>query len=185
MSEIESKIDRIFNAQLANRQILREKTYHQRIAKLKSIETWVIGHRDEIQTAMRADYNKPTSEVDLSEIWASLTEIRHIRRQLKKWMRPKKVSPTLSMAMTDAWVQLEPKGVVLIISPWNFPFNLTISPLVYAIASGNCAMVKPSELTPNSSALMAKMASNIFEENEVAFFAVSYTHLTLPTILLV
>ena len=170
MSEIESKIDRIFNAQLANRQILREKTYHQRIAKLKSIETWVIGHRDEIQTAMRADYNKPTSEVDLSEIWASLTEIRHIRRQLKKWMRPKKVSPTLSMAMTDAWVQLEPKGVVLIISPWNFPFNLTISPLAYAIASGNCAMVKPSELTPNSSALMAKMASNIFEENEVAFF---------------
>ena len=167
MSEIESKINRIFNAQLVNRQPVKETTYRQRSAKLKSIETWLLNHRDEIQEAMLADYSKPSSEVDLTEIWACVTEIRHIRRQLKKWMRPKKVPPTLTMAATDAWIQNEPKGVVLIIAPWNFPFNLTISPLVCAIASGNCVIVKPSELTPNSSKLMSRMASGLLEENEV------------------
>ena len=169
MSEIESKINQIFNAQLVNRQPVKETTYRQRAAKLKSIETWLLNHREEIQEAMLADYSKPSSEVDLTEIWACVTEIRHIRRQLKKWMRPKKVPPTLTMAATDAWIQNEPKGVVLIIAPWNFPFNLTIGPLVCAIASGNCAIVKPSELTPNSSKLMSRMASGLFEENEVSF----------------
>ena len=169
MSEIESKINRIFNAQLVNRQPVKETTYHQRSAKLKLIETWLLNHREEIQEAMLADYSKPSSEVDLTEIWACVTEIRHIRRQLKKWMRPKKVPPTLTMAATDAWIQNEPKGVVLIIAPWNFPFNLTISPLVCAIASGNCVIVKPSELTPNSSKLMSRMTSGLFEENEVSF----------------
>ena len=169
MSEIESKINDIFNAQLLNRQSVRETTYHQRSAKLKLIETWLINHRKDIQQAMLADYSKPSSEVDLTEIWTCVTEIRHIRRQLKKWMRPKKVPPTLTMAATDAWIQNEPKGVVLIIAPWNFPFNLTIGPLVCAIASGNCAIVKPSELTPNSSNLMSKMASELFEEKEVSF----------------
>jgi aldehyde dehydrogenase (NAD+) len=169
MSEIKSKINRIFNAQLVNRQPVKETTYRQRSAKLKSIETWLLNHREEIHEAMLADYSKPSSEVDLTEIWACVTEIRHIRRQLKKWMRPKKVPPTLTMAATDAWIQNEPKGVVLIIAPWNFPFNLTISPLVCAIASGNCAIVKPSELTPNSSKLMSRMASELFEENEVSF----------------
>ena len=169
MSEIESKINDIFNAQLLNRQIVRETTYRQRSAKLKLIETWLINHRKDIQQAMLADYSKPSSEVDLTEIWTCVTEIRHIRRQLKKWMRPKKVPPTLTMAATDAWIQNEPKGVVLIIAPWNFPFNLTIGPLVCAIASGNCAIVKPSELTPNSSNLMSKMASELFEDKEVSF----------------
>ena len=169
MSEIESKINQIFNAQLVNRQPVKETTYRQRAAKLKSIETWLLNHREEIQEAMLADYSKPSSEVDLTEIWACVTEIRHIRRQLKKWMRSKKVPPTLTMAATDAWIQNEPKGVVLIIAPWNFPFNLTIGPLVCAIASGNCVIVKPSELTPNSSKLMSRMASGLFEENEVSF----------------
>ena len=116
MSEIESKINDIFNAQLLNRQSVRETTYHQRSAKLKLIETWLINHRKDIQQAMLADYSKPSSEVDLTEIWTCVTEIRHIRRQLKKWMRPKKVPPTLTMAATDAWIQNEPKGVVLILS---------------------------------------------------------------------
>ena len=169
MSDIESKINHIFNAQLVNRQTVRETTYRQRSAKLKSIETWLMNHRKEIQQAMLADYSKPSSEVDLTEIWTCVTEIRHVRRQLKKWMRPKKVPPTLTMAATDAWIQNEPKGVVLIIAPWNFPFNLTIGPLVCAIASGNCAIIKPSELTPNSSNLMSRMASELFEENEVSF----------------
>ena len=69
MSEIESKINDIFNAQLLNRQSVRETTYRQRSAKLKLIETWLINHRKDIQQAMLADYSKPSSEVDLTEIW--------------------------------------------------------------------------------------------------------------------
>ena len=119
MSDVLSRINQIFNAQLINHQSVRETTYRQRSAKLKTIETWLLNHREEIQEAMLSDYSKPSSEVDLTEIWACLTEIRHTRRQLKKWMRPKKVPPTLTMAATDAWIQNEPKGVVLIIAPWN------------------------------------------------------------------
>ncbi len=170
MNDLKKRIDQVFDAQMANRHAVRHASYKERIGKLKAIESWLMDHRTEIQEAMHADYRKPASEVDLSEIWSTLTEIRHIRRHLKNWMRSKKVAPTLTMAAADAWIQSEPKGVVLIIAPWNFPFNLTLGPLVCAIAAGNCAMVKPSELTPNSSSLMAKMASDLFVENEVAFF---------------
>ena len=170
MSDLQSRIDQVFKAQLANRHAVRKTTFKERKAKLKAIENWLLDHRKEIQEAMNTDYRKPADEVDLSEIWSTLTEIRHIRRHLKDWVRSKKVAPTLTMTAADAWVQPEPKGIVLIITPWNFPFNLTLGPLVCAIAAGNCAIVKPSELTPNSSALMAKMASDLFDEKEVAFF---------------
>ena len=124
-------------------------------------------HKDDISNAMHQDYRKPSSEVDLTELWAVLNEIRHIRRYLKKWMRPKKVNSTLALATAEAWIQYEPKGVVLIITPWNFPFNLTISPLISAIAAGNCAFIKPSELTPHSSKVIADMVNDLFEEKEV------------------
>ena len=112
---------------------------------------------EEIHKAMDSDYRKPASEVDLTEIWAAVNEIRHVRRNLKSWMRSKKVAPTLALATAEAWSQYEPKGVVLIITPWNFPFSLTISPLVCAIAAGNCAVIKPSELTPMVAELTLKL----------------------------
>jgi len=74
------------------------------------------------------------------------------------------------MATAEAWIQYEPKGVVLIITPWNFPFNLTISPLISAIAAGNCSVIKPSELTPHSSQVISHMVNDLFEEKEVALF---------------
>lgn len=170
MATNSSRIDTVFESQMANRQVVRLSTFRERRAKLKSIETWLLDYQSDIQKAMYSDFHKPASEVDLSEIWATVTEIRHIRRHLKEWTRSKKVAPTLAMATADAWIQYEPKGVVLVIAPWNFPFNLTIGPLVCAIAAGNCVMIKPSELTPQSSALMGKMVTELFEENEVALF---------------
>jgi len=170
MNEIQSRIKTVFNQQLANSQNIRNTTFKERSAKLKSIETWLMDHKEDIRNAMHQDYRKPASEVDITELWAALNEIRHIRRYLKKWMRPKKVKSTLTMATAEAWIQYEPKGVVLIITPWNFPFNLTISPLIAAIAAGNCAIIKPSELTPNSSKVIAKMVNDLFKEKEVALF---------------
>ena len=170
MNEIQSRIKRIFDEQLINQQAIRNTSYKERSAKLKSIETWLMDHKEEIRNAMHQDYRKPKSEVDLTELWAVLNEIRHFRRYLKKWMRPSKVNSTLALATAEAWIQYEPKGVVLIITPWNFPFNLTISPLISAIAAGNCVIIKPSELTPHSSKVIADMVSDLFEENEVALF---------------
>jgi len=170
MNEIQSRIKTVFNQQLANSQNIRNTTFKERSAKLKSIETWLMDHKEDIRNAMHQDYRKPASEVDITELWAALNEIRHIRRYLKRWMRPKKVKSTLTMATAEAWIQYEPKGVVLIITPWNFPFNLTISPLIAAIAAGNCAIIKPSELTPNSSKVIAKMVNDLFKEKEVALF---------------
>lgn len=170
MNEIQSRIKTVFNQQLANSQNIRNTTFKERSAKLKSIETWLMDHKEDIRNAMHQDYRKPASEVDITELWAALNEIRHIRRYLKKWMQSKKVKSTLTMATAEAWIQYEPKGVVLIITPWNFPFNLTISPLISAIAAGNCAVIKPSELTPNSSKVIAKMVNDLFKEKEVALF---------------
>jgi aldehyde dehydrogenase (NAD+) len=170
MNEIQSRIKTVFNQQLANSQNIRNTTFKERSAKLKSIETWLMDHKEDIRNAMHQDYRKPASEVDITELWAALNEIRHIRRYLKKWMQSKKVKSTLTMATAEAWIQYEPKGVVLIITPWNFPFNLTISPLIAAIAAGNCAIIKPSELTPNSSKVIAKMVNDLFKEKEVALF---------------
>ena len=170
MNEIQSRIKTVFNQQLANSQNIRNTTFKERSAKLKSIETWLMDHKEDIRNAMHQDYRKPASEVDITELWAALNEIRHIRRYLKKWMQSKKVKSTLTMATAEAWIQYEPKGVVLIITPWNFPFNLTISPLIAAIAAGNCAIIKPSELTPNSSKVIAKMVNDLFKEEEVALF---------------
>jgi aldehyde dehydrogenase (NAD+) len=83
-------------------------------------------------------------------------------------MRPHKVATPISQTGTSSYIHYEPKGVALIISPWNFPFNLTLGPLVSAIAAGNCVMIKPSEYTPHSSALMKKIIDGLFDESEVA-----------------
>jgi aldehyde dehydrogenase (NAD+) len=83
-------------------------------------------------------------------------------------MEPRHVTTPMSQIGTRSSIYYEPKGVVLIISPWNFPVNLTLGPLVSAIAAGNCVMIKPSELTPHSSSLMKKMIGELFDESEVA-----------------
>jgi aldehyde dehydrogenase (NAD+) len=114
------------------------------------------------------DYRKPTAEVDLSEIYPAVSEARHAIRHLRRWMKPKRVGTRLALFGSRSSIHYEPKGVVLIISPWNFPFNLTFSPLVSAVAAGNCAIVKPSELAPASAACMKRIVSEVFDESEVA-----------------
>src|SRR5437879_13096744 len=83
-------------------------------------------------------------------------------------MKPHRVPSTLALLGSRSSIVYQPKGVVLIISPWNFPINLTLGPLISAIAAGNCAMVKPSEITPNASACMKRVLHDLFDESEVA-----------------
>lgn len=162
------EIDRIYDLQQKRKAAVAATTAAQRIEKLKRIETLLLDHRDDIRAAMWADYRKPAAEVDISEVYAGVSEARHARRHLRRWMKAHRVSTPLSLLGSRSKITYEPKGVVLIISPWNFPFNLTFGPLVSAVAAGNCAMLKPSEMTPNSSALMKKILGEVFDESEVA-----------------
>jgi len=162
------EIERVYTLQQRNRAAVGSTTAAQRIEKLRRLERALLAHRDDIRAAMWEDYRKPAAEVDLSEIYPAVSEAKHAIRHLRSWMRPKRARLRLALLGARSRVVYEPKGVVLIISPWNFPFNLTLGPLVSAVAAGNCAMVKPSELTPASAACMKRILAEVFDENEVA-----------------
>ena len=164
-----NNIERIFEAQKANQYAVGNTTVKERKAKLEKLRKAVeIDFRDEIRNALKSDFHKHKAEVDLAEIFPVTSEIKHAKRHLRSWMSPKRVATPLAFAGGSSWVQYEPKGVCLIISPWNFPINLTFGPLVSAIAAGNTAIIKPSEHTPNASAVIRKIIESIFDESEVA-----------------
>jgi len=149
---------------------LRTSTPAERIAKIKRLLEAVQSYMPQWYEAGEADFKKPPAEMDLTEILPVVSEAKDAMRHLKKWMKPHKVRPTRMMLGNSAWVQYEPKGRCLIISPWNYPVNLTFGPLISAIAAGNTAIIKPSEMTPHLSALMGKIVREVFPEDEVALF---------------
>ena len=163
-----TEIQRIFNLQQGNYLNVGKSTARERIAKLNRLHDVVMRYRPQMKEAMYADFKKPPFEVDAVEVFPITGAIKHTRSNLRRWMAPKKVPSPLAFAGSTSWIRYEAKGVCLIISPWNFPFNLSFVPLVSAIAAGNCAILKPSELTPHSSALIKKMVEEVFDENEVA-----------------
>ena len=112
--------------------------------------------------------SKTTKEADLTEIFVVLSEIRQARKNLKSWMIPKKVNTSITYLGSKAEVVYEPKGACLIISPWNYPFQLATGPLISAIAAGNTAIIKPSEFSESTSALILRMCSEVFDHSEVA-----------------
>ena len=161
-------IDRIYAAQQVRQHEIAASTARDRAARLLRLEQELLARRQDIHAAMWADYRKPATEVDLSEIYPVLSESRYARKHLARWTKPKRVRTPLQLIGSRSTIVHQPKGVVLIVSPWNFPFNLTLGPLVSAVAAGNCAILKPSELTPHSSALMRTIVDEVFDESEVA-----------------
>ena len=164
------QIQTVFDSQLATAIRWRESVAEQRIARLKRLREAVLEHRQAFYHAFELDYRKPIAEVDVTELMPVLDEIRHAVGRLKQWMKPQKVSPTSLMLTTSAWVEYQPRGRVLIIAPWNYPLNLCFGPLVSALAAGNTAIIKPSEMMPNVSAVMADIIQEVFSSNEVALF---------------
>lgn len=162
------EIERIYELQRQNRAAVGSTTAAQRIGKLRRFKQAVLDRRPEIRAAMWEDYGKPAAEVDLSEVFPVVSEAKHAIANLRSWMRPKRVPARLTLFGSRSTVMYEPRGVVLIVSPWNFPFNLTLGPVISAIAAGNCVMVKPSELTPASAACMKRILGDLFDESEVA-----------------
>lgn len=163
-----TEINRLFDLQKENQYKVANTTCKERIKKLKKFHKAVLKYRPAIKEAMAKDFKKHPSEVDLTEIYPVTSEIKHTISNLYQWMSNQSVSTPLALMGSSSYIRHEAKGVVLIISPWNFPVNLTFGPLVSAIAAGNTVILKPSEHTPNASDIMHKIISEIFEPNEVA-----------------
>ncbi len=181
---VASDIDRIFQLQKAYQFQIASATASERIAKLKKLHEAVLRYRKDFKDALFRDFRKHPSEVDLTEILPVTSEIKHAKSNLRRWMSPQGVPTPFSLFGGRSWIQYEPKGLVLIISPWNFPLNMTFGPLVSAIAAGNCVFLKPSEHTPFTAALMKKIIGEIFDEKEVVLLEggveVSQALLKLP-----
>ncbi len=164
------EIKRIFDLQSKNQFKIGNTSSSERKAKLKKLHNVVSKYRSQIKEALYKDYRKHPSEVDLTEIYPVTSEIKDARHNIHRWMRGENVKTPLAMLGSSSKVHYEPKGVVLIISPWNFPINLTLGPLVSAIAAGNTVIIKPSEMTPHAAAIMKTMIQETFDESEVALF---------------
>ncbi len=139
-----------------------------RLRAIRRIRDWVRAHQNDIRAALAADLGKPEAETDLTEILVVLMEAKYALRRLRRWMKPRHAGTPLALFGSRSRVTVEPKGVVLIISPWNFPFNLALIPLISALAAGNRCVIKPSELSPATSSLVASMVAELFSPEEVA-----------------
>lgn len=163
------KFDTLLYAQRKHfHEVVRHAPTRERIEKLSRMKRWMLTHLDDVRRAVYDDFRKPAAEVDATETKVVLSEIDHAMENLHFWCTPVRVTKPLLLIGTRSEIRYEPKGVVLILSPWNFPFLLTVGPLVSAIAAGNCAVVKPSEMTPHTSSLIRRMTNELFPENEIA-----------------
>lgn len=156
----------------------------ERRKRLKALRKWIKQNRTGIQEAVYTDFRKPAAETDATEIFHTLNETKLALQSLDRWAAPKKVDAPFYMAGTRAWIHYEPRGVCLIISPWNYPFSLAAGPLVSALAAGNAVILKPSEMTPSVSAVIKRMCDEVFDPSIVSVCEggadVSQTLLKLP-----
>ncbi len=141
--------------------------YEQRRIALTNLAKTVRRNRLEIIAALGQDQGKAPDEVDVVEIIPTLSEISHAISHLARWMRPRRVWPTALMIGTTTRILPQAKGVVLIIAPWNFPLLLALGPVASAIAAGNAVVLKPSEMTPATSALLVKICAQAFPDGLV------------------
>lgn len=139
-----------------------------RLKQLGKLESLVTENADEIIACLAKDLHKPAMESVTTEIVFLLEEIKFIKKHLSNWVKPQSVCTPLILKPGKSTVYAEPVGVVLILSPWNYPFQLALAPLVGALAAGNCAVIKPSELAPHTSKLICSLVPKYFEPSLVA-----------------
>lgn len=146
--------------------VTRDLAYRRR--QLDGLERFLVERGAEIEQALFADLGKPPIEAFATETSFALGEVKLAKKNLKKWAAPKSVSTPLQLKPGSSKIYPEPYGVVLIISPWNYPLQLTLVPLIGALAAGNCVVIKPSELAPATSRLLATELPNYLESRSVA-----------------
>lgn len=138
------------------------RSYKFRKFQLHALKTAVKKYEDEILDALHDDMRKPQFEAYSSEVGFIYEEINFTLKHLRRWMKPRRVSTPLALQPSTSIITTEPLGVVLIIGPWNYPFQLLLAPLIGAIAAGNCAVLKPSANTPHTAAVVEKIISEVF-----------------------
>jgi aldehyde dehydrogenase (NAD+) len=145
----------------------RTRSLRWRLSQLEAIERLCDEREADIAAALQADLGRPAVEAWLGDIASTKGEAAYARKHLKKWMRRHRQPLPLTQLPGRGWVQYDPLGVVLIIGPWNYPIYLSLGPLVAAVAAGNCAVLKPSELAPATSALLATLVSQYLDADAV------------------
>jgi aldehyde dehydrogenase (NAD+) len=139
-----------------------------RLKQLSELERMLREHEPDFAAALQADLHKGSFETALSELGFVASEAQYARRHLRRWARPKRVSTPMMALPGSSHIQPEPKGVVLIIAPWNYPLSMVCAPLVGAIAAGNCAVLKPSEITSHTSAALARIIPRYLDNDAFA-----------------
>lgn len=135
---------------------------------LNALRQRILDHDEELLAAMHADMRKPRFEAYLSDIGLVLAAIDHALEHLKEWASPTRISTPLALQLAESTVYREPLGVVLIVAPWNYPVLLLLSPLVGAVAAGNCAMLKPSGEVPHTTAVLSRIIGEVFDPGHVS-----------------
>lgn len=169
-SAISQKIESSLNLQRVFFNQGKTKPYDFRLKMLKKLRAAIVSNESKILEALKLDLNKNEFESYFSEVGIVLSELDLTIKKLKQWMKGKNVSSPLFSFYSRSFIHSEPYGQVLIIAPWNYPFQLLISPLIGAIAAGNTVMLKPSEIASNSSALCAEMIAQHFDEAYISIF---------------
>lgn len=162
---VEFKMKSLFLELKKQATIQKRTTAKERIQLLTQLDNLIMSHLDQITHALYADLHKSKSESLLTEVYPIRQEIKFAIKNLSNWMQDQPVSSPLALKMSQSYVHTEAKGVCLIISPWNYPFQLAIAPLIAAIAAGNTCIIKPSEIAIHTSAIIKKLIKSGFKEN--------------------
>ncbi|KAI8003908.1 Aldehyde dehydrogenase family 3 member H1 [Camellia lanceoleosa] len=145
----------------------KTKSYEWRVSQLKSLLKLTNDHEKEITDALRSDLSKPVFESYVYEIALVKSSCEFMLKELKHWMMPDKVKTSIAAFPSSAEIVREPLGVVLVISAWNYPFLLSLDPVIGAIAAGNAVVLKPSEISPATSSLLAKLLGEYMDNSAV------------------
>ena len=162
MHEEKQNLDSIFRKQTKNRVSVANTTHRERKKKLKILLKTFIEMENEALSALYKDMKKSTAEATITEIVGVKTEASFAIKNLRKWMKTKRVGAPLAVSFTKNWIKPQPKGTVLIISPWNYPIMLVLNPLIAAVAAGNTAIINPSEFTTASGRFIKRLVEKVF-----------------------
>jgi len=135
--------------------------------QLQAIKSLVLENEKDLLNALQADLSKPTLEAWITEISYVTSDVDHVCKHLNSWAKPRKVSTPIVAQPGKSFIKPEPQGTVLIIGAWNYPLQLVLAPLIAVIAAGNCAVIKPSELAPAVSSLIAKLVPQYLDSKAV------------------
>lgn len=162
------KIAEVYGSIRQRREKSRITSYDKRKSNLGKLLEAIYSNEKTILTALKSDLNKSFTEGKIIEFYPVVSEIKHALHNLKKWMSPQRVSTPITQFGSRSKIIYDPKGLALIMSPWNYPFLLSMSPVVSAIAAGNSIILKPSEKSKNTSGMLKDLLAKVFTEDEVA-----------------